>query len=110
MKLPDLPDTLTPDEVGALFHLKRRTVLELPIPKVRVGKGRGKFIFKKPDVLQYLENNTEYPPEKGANDGGRIQKKQKAVRLQGLPNRDHLQKIRLANQSGGQTGGSGVPH
>jgi len=108
MKLPDL---LTPAEVAAKLKISRRSVLGLRIPKIRpLGKRQGKIMYDERDVLEYIKNNTEYPAEKGHKDGGRIQKKSKAVRLQGLPSRDHLQKIRLANQGGGETGGSGVPH
>ena len=96
---------LTPEQVGALLHLKKRVVLALDIPRVRVG-GK-KILFREEDIELYIRANVEH---RGASNGDRIQKRQKALGLQGLPSWDQLQKIRLANQGGSETGGSGVPN
>src|SRR5689334_9650852 len=89
---------LTPEEVGARLRLKRKAVLALDIPRVRVGAGRGKILFREDDVEIYIRSHVEH---KGGSHGGSVQKKSKAVGLQGLPSRDHLQKIRMAHQTGG---------
>src|ERR1044071_9564101 len=98
---------LTPEEVGQRLHLKKRAVLALDLPRVRVGAGRGKILFREDDVELYIRAHVEH---KGESHAGRVQKRQKALGLSGLPSRDQLQKIRLAHQGGGETGGSGVPH
>jgi hypothetical protein len=41
-----LRSLLTPAQVGEVLHLKRRAVLALDLPRVRVGAGRGKILFK----------------------------------------------------------------
>jgi hypothetical protein len=105
-----LKQLLTPDQVAAILHLSRRKVLELPVPKVRVGDGRGKILYSESDILEYVKNKTEYPAAKGNNHAGRVQKKQKAVGLQILPSREHLQKLRISYQGGGDTGRGRTAH
>jgi hypothetical protein len=83
---------LTAEEVGKLLHLKRRAVLALDIPRVRVGAGRGKVLFKVEDVERYIRSHTE---EREINNGRRVQKRAKAVGVQGLPSWDQLLIIRL---------------
>jgi hypothetical protein len=100
---------LTPNQVAGILHLSRRKVLGLDIPKIRVGDGRGKILFNEDDVRDYLRSRTEYPVIKGEYHADGVPKKSKKVGLQGLPSRDQLQKIRLAYQGGGETGGSGIP-
>jgi hypothetical protein len=105
-----LKPLLTPAQVAELLHLSRRKVLELPLPKVRIGEGRGKILFNELDVLEYVKSKTEYPVEKGDDDARRVQKKSEAVGLQVLPSREHLQKLRISYQGGGDTGGGGTAH
>jgi hypothetical protein len=68
---------LTPAEVAGMLHLSRRKVLTLPLPKVRVGSGRGKILFNEEDVKDYVIRQTEFPVEKGANNACRVQKNRK---------------------------------
>src|SRR5437867_6029439 len=103
-----LKQLLTPAQVAEIFHLSRRTVLSLKIPRARVGEGRGKILFHEDDVREYLRLCTEYPVEKGASDAGRVQKKSKTVGLSVLPSRKHLQKLRLSYQGGSDTSGGGA--
>ena len=72
-----LKPLLTPDHVADILHLSRRKVLELPVPKIRIGDGRGKILFKEEDVLDYLRSRTEYPEQKGANHVSGVSKKPK---------------------------------
>jgi hypothetical protein len=59
------PILLTPDQVANILQLRRRKVLSLEIPKIRVGEGRGKILFNEDDVSDYLRRRTEYPVIKG---------------------------------------------
>ena len=65
-----LKPLLTPGKVAEILHVSRRKVLDLPIPRVRVGDGRGKILFNEDDIQEYLKNKTEYPEEKGKHHHG----------------------------------------
>jgi len=101
---------LTPGQVAELLHISRRKVLELPVPRVRVGEGRGKILFHESDVLEYVKSKTEHPVDKGDGHASRIQKKSKKMGLSVLPSREHLQKLRLSYQGGRETSGGGEAH
>ena len=105
-----LKPLLTPDHVADILHLSRRKVLELPVPKIRIGDGRGKILFKEEDVLDYLRSRTEYPEQKGANHVSGVSKKPKKMGLQVLPSQSHLEAIRVGHTRGGQERGGGGPH
>jgi len=98
---------LTPDQVGAVLHLKKRAVLALDdLPRVRVGAGRGKILFRQDDVELYIRSHLEHKRE---NHADRIPKKSQKVGLSGLPSRAQLQALRMGHQGGSETGGSGFP-
>jgi hypothetical protein len=102
---------LTPAQVAELIHLSKRKVLELPIPKIRVGDGRGKILYAEDDVRSYLRERTEYPALKGEKtsaDG--ISKRQKKVGFPVLPSRQDLEAIRLGHGAGGPKRGSKIAH
>src|SRR5919109_3762033 len=101
---------LTPSQVAELLHMSRRKVLELDIPKVRVGHGRGKILFDEDDVKEYLRSRTEYPAIKGERDANRVQKKPKEMGLSVLPSRQLLEAIRLGHPRGGEKRGGRAPH
>src|SRR3990167_7366533 len=104
-----LKPLLTPDQVAGLLHVSRRSVLTLDIPRVRVGRGRGKVLFREEDVEHYVRSRIEHTEEKGVGHGSRISQGQKKVGLSGLPSREMIQKIRLGYQAGSPGGGEGVP-
>lgn len=101
---------LTPAEVGELIHLSRRKVLELPIARVRVGKGRGKILYDEEDVKNYLRERTEYPAAKRECNADGVQKRAQKVGLSVLPSRETLEKIRLGHGAGSQGRGGGAPN
>jgi integrase len=71
---------LTPEQVGERLHLKRRAVLALDLPRVRVG-GK-KILFREENVELYIRLHVEH---KEAGNGDRVQKRQKALGVSGLP-------------------------
>ena len=85
-------------EVAEIVRLSERKVLTLPIPKVRVGKGRGKVLYKEADVEEYLKSRTEYPVLKGEHSDNRVQKKPKKMGISLLPSRQVLEAIRLGTR------------
>ena len=101
---------LTPQEVGEMIHLSRRKVLELPIAKIRVGKGRGKILYTEEDVKSYLRECTEYPALKGESHANGVSKRPQKMGLQVLPSREMLEKIRLGYGSAGAKRGGGTAH
>src|SRR5262249_5572763 len=102
---------LTPDQVANILHLSRRKVLSLDTPKIRVGSGRGKVLFKEDDVSEYLNSRTEYPVSKGEyNHVDGVQKKQKKVGISVLPSREVLEAIRLGQPGRSEKRGGGAPH
>ena len=74
---------LTKAEVAEIVRLSERKVLTLPIPKVRVGKGRGKIVYNEADVEEYLKSRTEYLVLKGEHSD--VQKKPKKMGILLLP-------------------------
>lgn len=76
---------LTVEQMGEVLHLKKRAVLNLDIPRVRVGAGRGKVLFREDDVERYMCSHVE---ENGSSHSDRVQKKSKALGLPGLPSRN----------------------
>ena len=58
---------LTAEQVGEWLHLKRRAVLALDIPRVRIGRGQGKILFRQEDVELYIRSHVEM---KEISDGG----------------------------------------
>ncbi len=95
-----LKPLLTPDQVAELLHRKPRSVLALDIPKVRIGKGKGTLLFREEDVEAYVRSRVEYSEAREVKHGGRVQKGQKKVGVQGLPSRAQLQAVRLGHQDG----------
>lgn len=65
MKLEELDDILTPDEVAQVFRVQVKTVIrwaqsgELPSFHTPGGKGRGHRRFRKTDVLAVINGEKE---------------------------------------------------
>jgi hypothetical protein len=93
-------DLLTRKEAAAKLRISEKTLASLPLPFVRMGRGRGKVLYRNEDLETYIRSKLRWH-EEGSNHGDRVSKGHEKVGLSGLPSRETLQKIRLVNEGRG---------
>ena len=98
---------LTPQEAAAMLKVSERTLRRLKLPLVKLGK---QYRYRPADVEGFINLHLEYPVIEGAHHVSRVQKKSQQVGLSVLPTREMLLKIRLGNQNGSQSSGTGSPN
>ena len=57
--LEKYPDLMTKEEVAKVLRFKPSMVHRIGLRKTRPGNGRGKILYRKEDVLEYIESKIE---------------------------------------------------
>jgi len=57
---------LTTKQVGERLRLKKRAVLARDVPRVRIGRGHGKILFREEDVELYIRSHVETKGVRGS--------------------------------------------
>ena len=99
--LDEYPGLMTKEEVAQVMRCKPGMVPRLMgLRKTRIGNGRGKVLFRKQDVIEYINSKVER--EEVIRGAGESKKRYRKMGLPSLVPWEELQKARLGN-----TGGSG---
>jgi hypothetical protein len=57
--LAEYPDLMTKEEVAKVLRFKPSMVHRIGLRKTRPGNGRGKILYRKQDVSEYIESKVE---------------------------------------------------
>ena len=58
-RLEEYPDLMTKEEVAELLRLQPSMVHRIGLKKTRIGNGRGKILYRKQDVKEYIESRVD---------------------------------------------------
>jgi hypothetical protein len=90
---------MTKEEVAQVLRLKPSMVHRIGLKKTRIGNGRGKILYRKEDVVDYINSKVEREEVmKGAGE------QKEGYRKMGVPSLlpwEELQKARVGHTGGG---------
>ncbi len=98
--LEEYADLMTKEEVAAVLRCAPSMVPRLKgLKKTRIGNGRGKVLFRKQDVIEYIHSKVE--KEEVVRDAGEPKKRYKEMGVSSLVSWEELQKARVGQPRGG---------
>lgn len=100
-KVEEYPDLMTPREVAEVLRCRPSMVHRLiGLRKTRIGNGRGKVLYRKQDVTEYINSKVE--TEEVIKSAVQQKERHRKMGVSSLLSWEELQKARL-----GHAGGSG---
>ncbi len=57
--LEEYPDLMTKEEVAKVLRLKPSMIHRIGLNKTRIANGRGKIVYRKQDVFEYINSRVE---------------------------------------------------
>ena len=97
--LEEYPDLMTKEEVAEVLRLKPSMVHRIGLIKIRIGNGRGKIVYRKQDVIEYVNSKVER--EEVMKGAGQQKERYRKMGVSSLPSWKELQKARLGQSGGG---------
>ena len=98
--LDKYPELMTKEEVAEILRVKPGTAPRLKgLKKTRVGNGRGKVLYRKEDVLDYINSKVE--KEEVIKSANQQKERYRKMGVPSLISWDELQKARMGQSGGG---------
>jgi hypothetical protein len=98
--LEEYPDLMTKEEVARVLRCQPSMVPRLVgLKKTRIGNGRGKVVYRKQDVKEYIESKVER--EEVIKGGGEQKERYRKMGVSPLVSWEELQKARVGHTGGG---------
>ena len=91
--LEEYPDLMTKEEVARVLRLKPSMVHRIGLKKTRIGNGRGKILYRKEDVVDYVNSKVER--EEVIKGAGQQKERYRKMGVPSLISKGELQKARL---------------
>jgi len=98
--LGECPELMTKEEVSRVLRCKPSMVPRLlGLRKIRIGNGRGKILYRKQDVLDYI--NSKVDKEEVIKGASELKERHRKMGVSSLLPWEELQKARLGHAGGG---------
>lgn len=98
--LEEYPDLMTKEEVSGVLRLKPSMIPRLVgLKKTRIGNGRGKVLFRREDVINYINSKVE--KEEVMKGVGEQKERYRKMGVSSLLPWEELQKARMGHTGGG---------
>jgi hypothetical protein len=98
--LAEYPDLMRKEEVAEVLRCRASMVHRLiGLRKTRIGNGRGKILFRKQDVIDYINSKVER--EEVMEGASQQEERYRKMGVSSLLPWEELQKARLGQQGGG---------
>jgi len=95
------PDLMVKEEVARVLRCKPSMVPRLVgLKKTRIGNGRGKIVYRKQDVEEYIESKVER--EEVIKGAGEQKERYRKMGISPLVSWEELQKARVGDTGGGR--------
>lgn len=92
--LNQYPDLMTKEEVATVLRCAPSMVYRLiGLRKTRIGNGRGKIVFRREDVIEYI--NLRVDRREAIEDANKQKERYRKMGVPSLISREELQKARL---------------
>jgi hypothetical protein len=91
--LEEYPDLMTKEEVAGVLRCKPSMVHRIGLKKTRIGNGRGKILYRKQDVKEYIDSKVERKEVIGSAD--KQKERHRKMGVSSLLPWGELQKARL---------------
>jgi hypothetical protein len=99
--LEEYPDLMTKEEVARVLRCKPSMVPRLVgLKKTRIGNGRGKIVYRKQDVEEYIESKVER--KEVMIDAGQQKERHGKMGVSSLLPWEELQRARVGDTGGGR--------
>ena len=93
-KLEEYPDLLTPCEVAEVLRCRESMVHRFKgLKKTRIGNGRGRVLYRRQDVMEYINSKVE--GEEVIKSADQQKERHRKMGVPSLISREELQKARL---------------
>ena len=97
--LDEYPDFMTKEEVAEVLRFKPSMVHRIGLRKTRPGNGRGKIVYRKQDVKEYIDSKVER--EEVEKSADQQKERHRKMGVSSLLPWEELQKARVGNTGGG---------
>jgi hypothetical protein len=97
--LEKYPDLMTKEEVAEVLRFKPSMVHRIGLKKTRIGNGRGRILYRKQDVKEYIDSKVE--KEEVIEGAGKQKERYRKMGVSSLLPWEELQKARLGHAGGG---------
>ena len=98
--LDKYPDLMTKEEVAEVLRFKPSMVHRIGLRKTRIGNGRGKVLFRKQDVIDYINSKVER--EEVIKSADKQKERYRKMGVSPLVSWEELQKARVGDTGGGR--------
>jgi 23S rRNA pseudoU1915 N3-methylase RlmH len=100
-RLEEYPDLMTKEEVAKYLRRFRPSMVPrlIGLKKARIGNGRGKVLYRKEDVREYVNSKVER--EEVIKSADQQKERYRKMGVSSLISREELQKARLGYAGGG---------
>jgi hypothetical protein len=99
--LEQYPDLMTKEEVAEILRCGPSMVTRfVGLRKTRIGNGRGKVLFRKQDVIEYINSKVER--EEAIKVAGESKERHRKMGVSSLLPWEELQKARVGDTGGGR--------
>ena len=97
--LDEYPDLMTKEEVAEVLRCKPSMVHRIGLTKTRIGNGRGMILYRKQDVIDYINSKVER--EEVMKVAGESKERHRKMGVSSLVSWEELQKTCLGYAGGG---------
>ena len=101
--LDEYPDLMTKEEVAKVLRCAQSMVYRLwGLKKTRVGNGRGKIVYRKQDVMDYINSKVERERGEVIESADKQKERYRKMGVSPLVSWEELQKACVGDTGGGR--------
>ena len=97
--LDECAELMTKEEVAKILRIRASMVHRIGLKKTRIGNGRGKILYRKQDVKEYIDSKVER--EEVIKNAHQQKERYRKMGVSSLLPWEELQKARVGHTGGG---------
>ena len=100
--LDECPELMTKEEVAKILRIRASMVHRIGLKKTRIGNGRGKIVYRKQDVMDYINSKVERERGEVIESADKQKERYRKMGVSPLVSWEELQKARVGDTGGGR--------